>query len=162
MYDFLSLLLTSFCVQWKPVGFFLFHYIIILLWFEVIILLIVECPAGYHGDNCTNICSKQYFGSNCAQKCTCSPCHHIYGCNVTIHISTEIHATKEKSKWFIVILFPNCRLFPTIFIAAAKSILHPTSFRLTIYFKTSFYYVYIIVHALSYCHLQLNLILILV
>lgn len=123
MYDFLSLLLTSFCVQWKPVGFFLFYYIIILLWFEVIILLIVECPAGYHGDNCTNICSKEYFGSNCAQKCTCSPCHHIYGCNVTIHISTEIHATKEKSKWFIVILFPNCRLFPTIFIAAAKSIL---------------------------------------
>lgn len=60
---------------------------------------IVVCPPGYHGDNCTDICSDNHFDYGCGQTCTCSPCHHIYGCNVTIHISTEIiHPTKKKSE----------------------------------------------------------------
>lgn len=47
-----------------------------------------ECPAGYYGDYCSEICRYPVYGSLCSKTCTCSPCHHIYGCNST-HVTTE-------------------------------------------------------------------------
>lgn len=52
--------------------------------------IIVECPPGYYGDYCNTLCSYPFYGSLCTQKCTCSPCHHIYGCNSTQHTTGEI------------------------------------------------------------------------
>lgn len=83
------------------------------MWIEKINCLIVGCPAGYHGDNCSTICSANYFGLSCGQTCTCLPCHHIYGCNITNTTPTEIHPKKEKSMQFIEIFFSNCQLFQT-------------------------------------------------
>lgn len=49
----------------------------------MMLLFIVACPSGYHGDNCTSMCPTNTYGDSCGHKCTCSPCHHIYGCSLT-------------------------------------------------------------------------------
>lgn len=42
--------------------------------------MIIACPAGYYGINCSDVCSTSYYGIGCTTKCECSPCHHIFGC----------------------------------------------------------------------------------
>ncbi|XP_052679865.1 uncharacterized protein LOC128160570 [Crassostrea angulata] len=53
----------------------------------------IECPAGYFGVNCTNICPPLYYGIMCLQKCDCSTCHHVQGCISTTRIPVEILGT---------------------------------------------------------------------
>lgn len=42
-----------------------------------------DCPVGYTGDNCSDVCPSHTYGKLCSQECTCISCHHIFGCNVT-------------------------------------------------------------------------------
>lgn len=57
----------------------------------------IECPAGYHGDNCEDMCSLNTYGSGCGQICSCTPCHHIYGCTLptlsTVDCSEGYHGS---------------------------------------------------------------------
>lgn len=74
---------------------------------EKILFQCLECPAGYFGDNCTDICLSSYYGRYCVQKCKCIPCHHIYGCvfSTLKHVAGQqllIHVKKNKS-----IIFPQ-------------------------------------------------------
>lgn len=48
--------------------------------------MIIACPAGYYGINCSYVCSTSYYGIGCTTKCECSPCHHIFGCMLTTRI----------------------------------------------------------------------------
>lgn len=42
------------------------------------------CPAGFRGLNCSSKCNAPKYGLGCVEHCECDPCHHIYGCNLTI------------------------------------------------------------------------------
>lgn len=42
------------------------------------------CPAGFWGLNCSSKCNATKYGLGCVEQCECDPCHHIYGCNLTI------------------------------------------------------------------------------
>ncbi|XP_052680044.1 uncharacterized protein LOC128160742 [Crassostrea angulata] len=53
-----------------------------------------ECPLGYFGDNCTNICPSSYYGRLCFHKCKCLPCHHIYEC-----VSTTLKRIAETTSY---------------------------------------------------------------
>lgn len=44
---------------------------------------IVECPAGYFGQNCSDRCPWPTYGSWCNQTCACATCDHILGCMTT-------------------------------------------------------------------------------
>lgn len=46
----------------------------------IYILFILDCPSGFYGVNCSNVCSTPYYGVGCAMKCECVPCDRIYGC----------------------------------------------------------------------------------
>nr|XP_034307274.1 uncharacterized protein LOC117682853 isoform X2 [Crassostrea gigas] len=42
-----------------------------------------DCPAGYFGHNCSDMCTQPSYGIQCGQKCNCTACHHIFGCYLT-------------------------------------------------------------------------------
>lgn len=44
----------------------------------------LACPAGYFGWNCSNECNSPNYGIGCVERCECDPCHHVYGCNLTL------------------------------------------------------------------------------
>lgn len=44
----------------------------------------LDCPEGYRGINCSDVCPPTTYGIRCMQKCQCSSCHHVYGCNITL------------------------------------------------------------------------------
>lgn len=44
---------------------------------------IVECPAGYFGQNCSDRCPWPTYGGWCNQTCACATCDHILGCMTT-------------------------------------------------------------------------------
>ncbi|XP_034308401.2 uncharacterized protein [Magallana gigas] len=56
-----------------------------------------DCPAGYFGHNCSDMCTEPSYGIQCGQKCNCSACHHIFGCNLTTEIP-EIRTSTVKHK----------------------------------------------------------------
>ncbi|XP_052677345.1 protein draper-like [Crassostrea angulata] len=64
----------------------------------------IECPAGYYNDNCSDVCPAPLYGLLCAQKCDCVPCHHVYGCSLTLFIEEatnddfETRSKKEENK----------------------------------------------------------------
>lgn len=57
-----------------------------LIFFVPSLLISLECPEGYFGYNCSEVCQAPSYGLKCALKCGCSLCHHIYGCLPTIGI----------------------------------------------------------------------------
>uniref|UniRef100_A0A8W8M0P6 Uncharacterized protein n=1 Tax=Magallana gigas TaxID=29159 RepID=A0A8W8M0P6_MAGGI len=57
----------------------------------------VDCPAGYFGHNCSDMCTQPSYGIQCGQKCNCTACHHIFGCNLTTEIP-EIGTATVKHK----------------------------------------------------------------
>ncbi|XP_052680082.1 uncharacterized protein LOC128160794 [Crassostrea angulata] len=56
-----------------------------------------DCPAGYFGLNCSDMCTQPSYGFLCNQVCNCSACHHIFGCNLTTEIP-EIRTSTVKHK----------------------------------------------------------------
>lgn len=48
------------------------------------ILKFEVCPAGYFGFNCSSECNPPSYGLGCVERCDCDPCHHVYGCNLTL------------------------------------------------------------------------------
>lgn len=56
----------------------------------------VECPAGYYNDNCSDVCPAPLYGLLCAQKCDCVPCHHVYGCSLTLFIEGKTLSVRIK------------------------------------------------------------------
>lgn len=42
-----------------------------------------DCPVGYTGDNCSDVCPPHTYGKLCSQSCKCTSCHHIFGCMTT-------------------------------------------------------------------------------
>lgn len=56
-----------------------------------------DCPIGYFGDNCSDICTPPSFGLFCAQKCSCLECHHIFGCNFTTDSPEAGHTSAEHT-----------------------------------------------------------------
>lgn len=42
-----------------------------------------DCPVGYTGDNCSDVCPPHTYGQLCSQPCKCTSCHHIFGCMTT-------------------------------------------------------------------------------
>lgn len=53
------------------------HYYILMFKF-------VACPAGFGGLNCSTKCNASSYGLGCAESCDCEPCHHVFGCNLTV------------------------------------------------------------------------------
>lgn len=41
-----------------------------------------ECPPGYRGDNCSEVCKYPTFGKTCAKQCSCEKhlCNFEHGC----------------------------------------------------------------------------------
>lgn len=41
-----------------------------------------ECPPGYLGDNCSEVCEYPTFGNRCANHCSCEKhlCNFLHGC----------------------------------------------------------------------------------
>lgn len=81
---------------------------LISIFFSILLLIIsffwtVDCPEGYRGINCTDVCPISTYGPGCRQTCNCLPCHHIYGCNVTL--KTE---GKQTQYIRIRILYTSC------------------------------------------------------
>nr|XP_034329469.1 uncharacterized protein LOC105331273 [Crassostrea gigas] len=53
-----------------------------------------DCPVGYTGDNCSDVCPPHTYGKLCGQPCKCTSCHHIFGC-MTTEASTIGHMNSE-------------------------------------------------------------------
>lgn len=110
---------------------------------SILIELILACPPGYHGDNCTNICPSDAYGDSCGQKCTCSPCHHVYGCNYTTFdtggkkefnvtsysLNKNVTYNVSNQKWFVSVS-PNFPLINEGIDTLCTSILHNNTIRL--------------------------------
>lgn len=47
---------------------------------------LLDCPPGYYGKNCSNICKQPYYGMSCLNECNCSEseCNPIFGCNDSV------------------------------------------------------------------------------
>lgn len=41
-----------------------------------------DCPPGYYGKTCNNLCKQPYYGIHCTNECNCSEreCNPIFGC----------------------------------------------------------------------------------
>lgn len=94
------------------------------------IIFFLACPAGYFGWNCSNVCNSPHYGIGCAERCECDPCHHVYGCNLTltelgkhlnlnylmqIHcISFKMHALLKRRLSFNTLTNHHC-LMPFLF-----------------------------------------------
>lgn len=51
----------------------------------------IKCPSG-----CSEACTPLHYDSACREKCNCTPCHHIYGCNQTLVMEgMTAHSLKE-------------------------------------------------------------------
>ena len=63
-------------------------------------LYLIECPAGFLGDNCSISCPYPSYGKLCNHMCGCakSSCHHVYGCSITTSSTTG----KEGNLCFLV------------------------------------------------------------
>lgn len=62
-------------------------YVVFYLYWVLIgvsILKFEVCPAGYFGFNCSSECNPPSYGLGCVERCDCDPCHHVYGCNLTL------------------------------------------------------------------------------
>lgn len=53
-------------------------------WLVLLFFKFAVCPAGFRGLNCSSKCNAPKYGLGCVEQCECDPCHHIYGCNLTI------------------------------------------------------------------------------
>lgn len=53
--------------------------------FYLIPFKFVACPAGFWGLNCSAKCNVSSYGLGCAERCVCDPCHHVFGCNLTMY-----------------------------------------------------------------------------
>lgn len=55
-------------------------------------LYLIECPAGFLGDNCSISCPYPSYGTLCNQMCGCSKssCHHVFGCSINTSSTTGI------------------------------------------------------------------------
>lgn len=60
------------------------HYVVLCSNIIDSILKFVECPAGYFGFNCSLECNAPSYGLGCVERCKCDPCHHVYGCDLTL------------------------------------------------------------------------------
>lgn len=56
----------------------------------------IDCPVGYYGDNCSEICPTPHYGLKCGKQCDCLSCHHIYGCFSTFSIVGKIISVHRK------------------------------------------------------------------
>lgn len=56
------------------------------------ILIFVECPIGYFGQNCSDICPWPTYGALCSKVCECQPCNHEDGCISTEETTGSIQA----------------------------------------------------------------------
>lgn len=54
------------------------------------------CPAGYFGANCSSPCPPQLYGPDCTKTCTCSRCHHVFGCDARNDTATQTFLTFER------------------------------------------------------------------
>uniref|UniRef100_A0A8W8LTU3 TNFR-Cys domain-containing protein n=1 Tax=Magallana gigas TaxID=29159 RepID=A0A8W8LTU3_MAGGI len=63
------------------------------------LLIIVDCPVGYFGVNCSDKCTPPSYGVHCSQVCECSPCDHAFGCilNTESQETEPTTAVKHKS-----------------------------------------------------------------
>lgn len=63
--------------------------------------IILECPTGYFGGDCSTQCIKPYFGEDCQSICRCTDgyyCHFAYGCS---KIRGNDTATQESSTTYV-------------------------------------------------------------
>lgn len=63
--------------------------------------IILECPTGCFGRDCSTQCIKPYFGEDCQSICHCTDgyyCHFAYGCS---KIRGNDSATQESSTTYI-------------------------------------------------------------
>ncbi|XP_062595823.1 uncharacterized protein LOC134257198 [Saccostrea cucullata] len=58
-----------------------------------------ECPPGYFGFNCSQICPELSYGHLCRLKCSnCTNCNHIYGCTQsTEYIKLDVSRKRSSS-----------------------------------------------------------------
>lgn len=59
-------------------------YILLFLIDFTFYLNFAVCPAGFQGLNCSSKCNAMNYGLGCVERCDCDPCHHVYGCNLTL------------------------------------------------------------------------------
>lgn len=52
--------------------------------YYILMFKLVACPAGFGGLNCSTKCNASSYGLGCAESCDCEPCHHVFGCNLTV------------------------------------------------------------------------------
>lgn len=56
------------------------------------LLIIVDCPVGYFGVNCSNKCTPPTYGFYCSHVCECLACDHAFGCT----LNTESQGTNYR------------------------------------------------------------------
>lgn len=71
-----------------------------------------DCPVGYTGDNCSDVCPPHTYGKLCSQSCKCTTCHHIFGC-MTTEASTIEHINSETTVTHTVINITNRTILET-------------------------------------------------
>lgn len=52
--------------------------------YNILMFKFVACTAGFGGLNCSTKCNASSYGLGCAESCDCEPCHHVFGCNLTV------------------------------------------------------------------------------
>lgn len=70
---------------------------------------ILECPVGYHLNNCSKVCSLPNYGDGCQSVCKCpyKDCHFATGCPKQMETVT---ASRRLSTFFTN-LFNSCCTF---------------------------------------------------
>lgn len=67
-----------------------------------ILVYFADCPPGYTGYNCSEVCPSPYYGLGCTHTCNCSECQHISGCISTTDAQdgTLFTFIKLRIVWF--------------------------------------------------------------